>query len=78
MDPLSLLFARQNVARQVRDTADGGQPAGEREPAPCRAKDGKLGPVVQVGWWRRLASRWRRPGNSGAQRPTAVAQSCGD
>ncbi|GAA1522289.1 hypothetical protein GCM10009741_24520 [Kribbella lupini] len=55
MDPLNLLVARQNAADQVRETAESGKPKDRCEPA----KDGKHGPVVQVGWWHRLAVRWR-------------------
>lgn len=50
MDPLNLLVARQNVSDQVRETAEAGKPNDQCAPA----KDKKLGPVVQVGWWRRL------------------------
>lgn len=47
MDPLNLLVARQNAADQVRETVAGG-------PGDASTKDAKLGPVVHVGWWRRL------------------------
>ncbi len=47
MDPLNLLVARQNAADQVRETVEGGK-------SDEATKDQKLGPVVQVGWWRRV------------------------
>lgn len=66
MEPLNLLIARRNVTDQVRETAE---PDEKTEPA----KGGQCGPVVQVGWWRRLASRCAREfGRAGTRRRVTV------